>query len=200
ADIWVIQECEDPERSNDNDYKSWAANHIWTGDTKNKGIGFFARPDIKLTLNDWSDNYKNHKVKHVLPCRVNDQFDVLAVWLHSNKSPTFGYIGQLWKYMQINKELMTNTMLLGDFNSNVKWDKWDRWWNHSDVIRELHEIGLESLYHKCFDESQGAETRPTFHLQKNTKKPYHIDYIFGSKNVYDNIKSRIPSTNPVFQS
>ena len=43
ADIIVIQECEDPERSNNAAYKLWAGNYLWLGPTKNKGIGVFVK-------------------------------------------------------------------------------------------------------------------------------------------------------------
>ena len=72
-------------------------------------------------------------------------------------------------------------MLIGDLNSNVRWDVWDRWWNHSDVVRELGELGLRSLYHEHLAILQGNEPHPTFFLHRNLDKPYHIDYAFTGK-------------------
>jgi endonuclease/exonuclease/phosphatase family metal-dependent hydrolase len=104
---------------------------------------------------------------------------LLAVWTHRNNSPNFGYIGQLWKYIQINKNNLKETLIPGDFNSNSIWDEWDRWWNHSDVVRELMELGIESIYHKLTGEEQGKELKPTLYFQRKQNRPYHIDYIFG---------------------
>ncbi len=39
ADIYIIQECEDPTKANHTAYSKWANNHLWIGDNKNKGIG-----------------------------------------------------------------------------------------------------------------------------------------------------------------
>ncbi len=180
ADIHIIQECENPAETKHVGYKKWAENHLWIGDSKNKGIGIFAKISIQLDKLNWSDYYVGQKVKHFLPCRINHTFDLLAVWTHKNNAPTFGYIGQMWKYLQVNKENFKKILIIGDFNSNVLWDKRSRWWNHTDVVRELKEIEIESLYHKYWKEEQGQETRHTLYLQKNLKKPYHIDYVFGS--------------------
>lgn len=188
ADIIVIQECENPAETKHKGYIKWAENHLWIGDSKNKGIGIFAKENIELKKLNWSDNYKAHKVKHFLPCSVNGDFNLLAIWTHNNKSPTFGYIGQLWKYLQVNKSNLNKSLIIGDFNSNKIWDKCDRCWNHSDVVNELNEIGIESLYHNYWKEEQGIETKPTFFLHRKLEKPYHIDYVFGSTEFINGLK------------
>lgn len=181
ADIHVIQECEDPARTTDDEYKDWCNNYLWIGDSKNKGLGIFAKSNIKLEKLNWSNNFKDHSVKYFLPCSINDKFQLLGVWTHRNNSPNFGYIGQFWKYLQTNLELFENIIIAGDFNSNDIQDQWDRWWNHSDVIEILRKEQIESIYHLLIGEEPGNEKFPTFWLQKNVEKPYHIDYFFSSK-------------------
>ena len=189
ADLLIIQECEDPSKAIDKSYTEWATNYVWIGDTKNKGIGIFAKPHIILKKLDWSNAYKDHTVKHFLPCSVNDEFNLLAVWTHQNNSPNFGYMGQFWKYLQVNKEKFQNTIIAGDFNSNVIWDQWDRWWNHSDVVRELKEIGIESLYHRFTKDEPGKEIQPTFYLRRSLERPYHIDYVFASEKLASKLEN-----------
>ena len=188
ADIYVIQECEDPARANNEGYSKWRQNHLWIGDNKNKGLGIFAKDDIDLTPLNWPNQYQDHIVKYFLPCRINQEFNLLAVWAHYNNSPTFGYIGQFWKYLQVNKSRFEDIIILGDLNSNKIWDKWDRWWNHSNVIEQLEETGIESLYHHFNQELQGEETLPTFFLQRNKRKTYHIDYVFASNNLKESLE------------
>ena len=181
ADIYIIQECENPAESKDQKYQEWARNYIWIGDNKNKGLAIFAKPEVTLEKLDWTNQFKDHSVKHFLPCKINQNFNLLAIWTHRNNSSNFGYIGQLWKYLQLNKDKLNESILVGDFNSNTIWDQRDRWWNHSDVVNELKEIGIESFYHKFTNEVQGKETKPTLHFQRKLTRPYHIDYIFGSQ-------------------
>lgn len=188
ADILIVQECENPDLSNSKPYLQWSKNYLWTRDNKNRGLGVFAQPEIKLTKLDWTNTYNDHQVKHFLPCSINGEFDLLAVWTHRNDSPNFGYIGQFWKYLQVHKDKINNTMIIGDFNSNAIWDQWDRWWNHSDVVKELDSIGIQSMYHHFTKESQGKETQPTFYMHRNLEKPYHIDYCFAPKLFIDRLK------------
>lgn len=64
ADIYIIQECENPAECQHPEYQEWAKNYIWIGDTKNKGLAIFARPEIELNKLDWSNQFKDHYVKH----------------------------------------------------------------------------------------------------------------------------------------
>ncbi|HYN54565.1 MAG TPA: endonuclease/exonuclease/phosphatase family protein [Methylotenera sp.] len=134
ADIFVLQECENPEFSKDDAFKAWATNYLWVGENKHKGLAVVAKGDIKLTQLDWDAG----KLQLFLPCLLNDELTLVAIWTKQANSPNFQYIGQLWKYLQLHGDKLNRpkTLLLGDFNSNTRWDEWDRWWNHSDVVRQ----------------------------------------------------------------
>ncbi len=178
ADVYVIQECEDPARSNDARYIAWASNYLWLGQSKNKGVGVFAKSGIALEpiAQDVTP------LEYFLPCKVAGELFLLAVWTREANSPTFKYIGQLYKYLQLHGSSLDTpkSVIAGDLNSNACWDVWDRWWNHSDVVGSLAEMGIVSLYHQLHGQSQGAELTPTFYLQRKLEKPYHIDYAFVS--------------------
>lgn len=180
ADVYVVQECEDPNETRDQDYIAWAGDCLWTGPSKHKGLGVFAGAGIGLRAIEIDAK----PLELFLPCVVNETWPLLAVWTKQANSPNFGYIGQLWKFLQGNREFLRNpnALLIGDLNSNAIWDEWDRWWNHSDVVRELSELGLESCYHRHYFEIQGKETQPTFFLHRKPEKPYHIDYGFAGSN------------------
>ena len=180
ADIYIIQECEDPVKANDIEYSKWASNYLWLGDSKNKGIGIFAKSNITLEKLNWSNSFRDHTVKYFLPCIVNNDFQLLGVWTHKNNSPNFGYMGQFWKYLKTNLPSFDKIIIAGDFNSNKIWDEWDRWWNHSDVVKILGDQNIKSVYHELTGEEQGEESKPTFFLQRKREKAYHIDYFFVS--------------------
>ncbi|WP_313385663.1 endonuclease/exonuclease/phosphatase family protein [Chishuiella sp.] len=178
ADILVVQECENPIVSNDNNYKNFAKNYFWIGNNKNKGLGIFAKDNILLEKLNYSNIYLNHEVNYFLPVLVNKTQVLIGIWAHKNNSPTFGYIGQIWKYFQLNSDKIKESIIIGDFNSNKIWDCWDRWWNHSDVINSFEKSDLRSIYHELKNEAQGEESIKTFFLHKDLHKGYHIDYCF----------------------
>ncbi len=189
ADIFVLQECENPEFSKDDAFKAWATNYLWVGENKHKGLAVVAKGDIKLTQLDRDAG----NLQLFLPCLLNDELTLVAIWTKQANSPNFQYIGQLWKYLQLHGDKLNRpkTLLLGDFNSNTRWDEWDRWWNHSDVVRHLTDANIHSLYHQQSVEIQGAETTPTFYMHRRIDKPYHIDYAFLSKDVLDRASLKI---------
>ena len=185
-DILIIQECEDPSKLKE--YENSDHNYLWIGNNKNKGLGIFCKNNISLKRLDWSDiniKYKNEQLESFLPCLINDEIIIIGVWTKKANSEVFGYIGQFWKYLQLHKDKLIDkkVIIVGDFNSNAIWDKWDRWWNHTNVVDELDQVGIKSLYHIINNEEQGKETKPTFYLQRKLEKPYHIDYIFLSNNL-----------------
>lgn len=197
-DILVIQKCEDPSRST-KAYQSWAGDYLWHGDNKNKGIGIFARNGYGVERLNWSGEFTltgiqskspaltwtSEELKSFLPCIINGEYTLLGVWTKANDSSSIGYMGQFWKYLQIHKaDLIGDKIIIcDDFNSNTIWDEPGRWWNHSDVVRELADIGLQSVYHHINNEMQGEETQKTLFLQKNPSKAYHIDYFFVSEDL-----------------
>ena len=184
ADIYVIQECENPQLVADKSiyFKDFTSNHLWQGENKNKGLGVFAKPGLGLEKVTLNHEWRGRSLKWFLPFHLSkgDQtLKFLGVWNHSADAKAFDYIGQSWLFLQNNRQYFRDAIVAGDFNSNSIWDSWDRWWNHTDYVNELSSLGLVSLYHFTNDEEQGKETQPTFLLQRNEKKKYHIDYIFA---------------------
>ncbi len=198
ADLLIIQECEDPALSSI-EYRKWAGDYIWTGSNKNKGIGIFPKNGHSVETLKWSGNYSlnglhsqseakswwTEDLQLFLPFTLNNDINILACWTKGSNDLVFGYIGQLWKYIQIHRNDLKypRTIIAGDLNSNAIWDKPDRWWNHSDAISELEELGFESLYHYLNDCAQGLEEHPTFYLHRNSAKPYHIDYFLMTRDL-----------------
>lgn len=185
-DILIVSECENIERLKigknipiPNDVK-------WFGDNPNKGIGIFSYGDFKFEL---MEEY-NPSYKLVIPLKVisqNKSFLLFCVWTKENKyNKEAGYIGQAWYAINYYVNLLKdhNVIIIGDFNSNKRWDSKRPNSNHSKVVNYLEKYNIDSLYHSKFQENQGEESIPTFFLQKNRNKPYHIDYCFASKAIY----------------
>lgn len=172
ADIYVIQECENPETS-DLDYKNYFKQFYWIGDKKNKGLGIFINDDsIIAKKNKW----KTYCLRNFLSININNQFDLIGVW---DCRP---YIEEYYIYQEINyNNYNGNSIILGDFNSNKIWDKDHHERNHSEVVRKLKEKNLISAYHYIFKEEQGKETKNTFYLYRHPDKGYHIDHCFIKK-------------------
>ncbi|RMG78066.1 MAG: hypothetical protein D6707_10440 [Bacteroidetes bacterium] len=76
--------------------------------------------------------------------------------------------------------------MLGDFNSNSIWDNRATVGNHSDIVDLFGKKDINSLYHVQERTEQGEEGHPTFFMNRNVNKPYHIDYCFVSNKIINN--------------
>lgn len=168
ADIYVIQECEKPEKYPKR-FSGFYSNCCWCGENENKGLGIFAKSEIKLEINDWP----KYCLRNFLSLKINSSFDLIGVWACSP------YIEEYYIYQAINIDKYNNkTVIIGDFNSNAIWDKKHGKRNHGAVVAELTRIGIASAYHYVTGEQMGCESQSTFYLHKNKDKKYHIDYCF----------------------
>lgn len=75
ADIYVIQECENPEISNSDEYIEFASNYYWVGENQYYGLGIFAKNNVKLELMDLDAK----GLRYFIPVNVNDDFNLLCV-------------------------------------------------------------------------------------------------------------------------
>ena len=188
ADIYVIPECENPAEAKLKEYKEFAGdNYFWTGDLHYKGLGIFAKENIKIErIPDLNEDYKNF-----IALRVNDSFNLLGVWA-MDKDKEKGlppYVQMIHGYFDANADLFDeNLIMCGDFNSNAIWndqhkakDSEGNAKNQTNLNNKLNNKGLFSAYHELTGEKQGEETQATFYQSRHLDKPYHIDYVYTCK-------------------
>lgn len=187
-DIVFIQECENQEKLEASleqiDYKQL----LWFGDNPHKGIGVISFQDYKIELHA---EY-NSDFKYIIPLSVSAQktkMNVFVIWAMPHKSiKSKSYVGQIWDAVHYYEtELNQPSILIGDFNSHVRWDKERNPGNHSGVVSFLQNKNIESCYHRFHNISQGQELDPTWYMYKHEDKPYHLDYCFASKSLLLNM-------------
>jgi len=189
-DILIVQECEHPDKYVFNSTNKKPDSTYWYGDSRHKGICIHSFNDYKFELLP----IFNPKFRYILPFRMTrhgQSFTIFAIWAMSNKeNHEARYIGQVWLAINYYADMLRgSTILIGDFNSNKIWDSKARVGDHSDVINKLADYNIESIYHKHFKMEQGQEKHPTFFLQRNLNKPYHIDYCFASADLLDKVRN-----------
>lgn len=100
--------------TNCEEYKNFASNYIYIEHSKHKGLGIFAKNDIKIKSNNWG----SYGLECFESIKINDEFDIIGVWCCCN------YIEDYYVYQEIHKnKFNTNTIIMGDFNSSSMWDK-----------------------------------------------------------------------------
>jgi len=182
-DILIVQECE-----NESKYKSSQLipnynEFIWIGENLNKGLGVISFNNYHIEIS------KNHNIhfKYILPIKVSGEFEfnLYAIWAMPNKkSRRQGYVGQIWKAVKFyESKFSKESMLIGDWNSNAKWNNKRKNGNHTHVTKLLQEYNIISVYHELKKEEHGEETNQTLYLLKQKHNPFHIDYCFVSKSM-----------------
>lgn len=179
ADIYIIQECEDPNDNKVKEYEEWATNYLWIGERNFKGLGVFAKENIKLEqLKD------NGDFKLFLPIRVNNTFNLLAVGAMPK------YIQEIHNYYEANKQLFNKELIMcGDFNSNTFFNKYHpKNKNHTTFIKYLEEDGLVDCYHCLTGEEQGEETVNTFYQVRHKDEPFHLDHVIAAPEIIKDLE------------
>ena len=189
-DILIVPECECPEKLSFETGTQKPKDIVWFGANQNKGLAIFSYSDYKFRV---LDNH-NDDLKMIIPIAVtngNFNFNLFAIWANNPNDPDGQYVNQVWKAIHHYDTAITSsqTILIGDFNSNTIWDKPRREGNHSTVVKKLEDKGVYSVYHKHFSQAQGKEQHPTLYLYRRRDKPYHIDYCFASLDMIEHLKS-----------
>ena len=181
-DIAIIPECADLDRLREKAPLFTPSNAAWIGENPNKGLGVFAFNGYEVAL---AENF-DPSIKYVAPVRVNghQSFNLLAVWvMDENKhfrrnGPPGAALGAVKLYNGLFGERAT--VVAGDFNNHVRWDKEGFSNNHANVVSVLDRMGLVSAYHASHGVGHGDVREPT-HYWRDRKKDgptFHIDYVF----------------------
>jgi len=156
---------------------------LWIGDNPHKGLGVFSFGPHHLVREKAYDS----SIQYALPIRVegpgDSAFHLLAVWAHYGLSgTTMATVGPTLRALAAYQDFLcaTPSIVAGDFNNHVRWDKKGKAWNHANTVATFERLGFVSAYHVFHGVTQGAERHPTFYGRTRSADgpTYHIDYIF----------------------
>ena len=183
-DVAVLSECAYPdivaERAG---LASLGADSVWIGANDHKGLAALGFNGYRVALDE---RYKaSHR--YVAPVRVSGRrrFNLLAVWAQNfsagitrKRQP-----GPLRLALRRYHEFLAEapSVVAGDFNNNLIWDKPGWLMNFSHTVDVLAGLGLGSVYHHVTGEAFGKESAPTIYWRDRTKDgpTYHLDYVFA---------------------
>lgn len=175
ADIYVIQECENPAESNEEDYREFAGdNYFWTGHLHYKGLGIFAKEGVELERLDC-----NGEFEHFILVRVNDSFNLLGVWAMPS------YVEMIHDFFDANEDVFDeNLVMCGDFNSSEVFNySHPKAKNHTELNRKLEGKNLFSVYHSATGDGQGEEKSMTYYQSRHLNNAFHMDFVYAGENV-----------------
>lgn len=154
---------------------------VWIGRQSNKGLGIFAYGRYTLELHP---SY-NERLEWIAPVKVAGPhpFLLLGAWCtrnpRSSQGPWRSY-RQIQPALEEYRDLISRnpTVVAGDFNSNVTWDRPGRPDNFLSMIDAARDLGLVSAYHAANNAPLGSEQHPTIYWRDRTElgPRYHIDF------------------------
>lgn len=151
----MIQECARPERQ--------ATRCVWFGDNPKQGILVRVANPFQVHALPVRDGVPNFVVPAAVTGPVS--FTMFCVWA-KGKQP-YSYVAGVVKAVHLYRDMIaaSPTVLIGDFNSNARWDpEHIPEFNHSTLVELLAELNIVSAYHKFFAERHGHETKPTYYF------------------------------------
>jgi hypothetical protein len=116
-------------------------------------------------------NWLNPRIKYIQPFKFQQQL-ILGIWMKKN------YIEDLYVYSYLNLHKMHDAILIGDFNSNVIWNREHNDRSHTDFNDLMSKINHFSAYHRQNNIAFGAEKQATFFMYRKIDRPYYIDYAY----------------------
>lgn len=162
----------------------------WVGDNPNKGLGVFAFGDYRIELEPELVVNVNRD-RWFAPVRVSGpvKFNLFAAWIcHHPIDLRKANAGPIMRTIERSRAVLSSapSVMAGDFNHNVYWDKPGRAGNFANVVSAFEQIGLSSVYHRNRVEAHGAELEPTIYWRdrRSDGPKFHIDYCFASESMH----------------
>ncbi len=174
-DVAILQEVSEVDVSKH-------AGSCWIGNNRDKGLAVVGLNGFKVRVHPAWDPM----IEFVVPIEVTGpvEFLLLAVWvMHNRAVKRLQERPNRWQMLQaleIYEPLLLSrkSVVAGDFNNAVFWDRPRKADNHSLATQKLSDLGLVSAYHTNSAVAQGQEEHPTLYWMRHRDAPYHIDYIW----------------------
>jgi hypothetical protein len=178
-DIAIVSEGAKPEIVQSKAKSFMFSDGLWVGSNKDIGLAVYSFNELKLRQHhSWDKN-----LSFFLPVEVwgSAQFNLLAVHALSHHTPPKAVTNSQTTARALNhyRQFLTErtSVVGGDFNASVLWDKQTPKSPFAAVNQQLAGIGLSSVYHTLLSESIfGHEAESTL-IWKG--QGFHVDYLYA---------------------
>jgi exonuclease III len=152
--------------------------HVWYGPLLSRGICVSVAEQYRI-----ESHYDESVSRSIVPVTIHgpNSFHLLGVWSIPHKPSMRNYVREVYDGIRKYQHLLTSgpCVVIGDFNSNARWDGDTGALNHTRLVQMLEtEFGLISSYHTKCVVAQGEESEYTFYRYRQQTQGFHIDYCF----------------------